>query len=210
MPRYYPLFLSIADRTAVVVGGGAVAARRVRLLVECGAHVRVISPSFSAEFDSLTGRPGLTLIQRPYRADDLQGAILALASTDDAVVNQRVAQDARLGGVLVNVVDQPALCDFIVPSLVRRGDLTVAISTGGASPALAKRLREELEQTIGPEYEEFLKLLKETRRRVQEEERDPERRRAIFEGLVASDLLERLRRGDRAGATARIEALLRD
>ena len=210
MPRYYPLFLSIVGRAAVVVGGGAVAARRVRLFLECGAHVRVISPSFSAEFDLLKGRPGLTFIQRPYRADDLQGAILALASTDDAAVNQRVAEDARAGGVLVNVVDQPALCDFIVPSLVRRGDLTVAISTGGASPALAKRLREELEQTIGPEYEEFLEILKETRRRVQEEERDPERRRAIFERLVASDLLERLRRGDRAGAEAKIEALLGD
>ncbi len=210
MPRYYPLFLGIAGRTAVVVGGGAVAARRVRLLIECGARVRVISPSFSAEFDSLRGHPDLTLIQRPYRADDLEGAMLALVSTDDAAVNQRVAQDARLGGVLVNVADQPALCDFVVPSLVRRGDLTVAISTGGASPALAKRLREELAQIIGLEYEEFLKLLKETRRRVQEEERDPERRRAIFERLVASDLLERLRRGDRAGAAAKLEALLRD
>lgn len=210
MPRYYPLFLSLAGRTAVVVGGGAVAARRVRLLIECGAQVRVISPSFSPEFDPLKGRPDLTIIQRPYRADDLEGAMLALASTDDAVVNQRVAQDARLRGVLVNVADQPALCDFIVPSLVRRGDLTVAISTGGASPALAKRLREELEETIGPEYEEFLKLLKETRRRVQEEEGDPERRRAVFERLVASDLLERLRRGDRAGAVAKLEALLHD
>ncbi len=210
MPRYYPLFLSIAGRTAVVVGGGAVAARRVRLLIECGAEARVISPSFSAEFDPLKGCPGLTFIRRPYRADDLQDAILALASTDDAAVNQSVAQDARLRGVLVNVADEPTLCDFVVPSLVRRGDLTVAISTGGASPALAKRLREDLEQTIGPEYEEFLKLLKETRRRVQEEERDPERRRAIFERLVASDLLERLRRGDRAGAAAKLEALLRD
>jgi precorrin-2 dehydrogenase/sirohydrochlorin ferrochelatase len=209
MPRYYPIFLNVAGRPVVVVGGGEVAARKVELLLECGAEVRVISPHFSDEFAPLARRPGVSLVRRSYRAGDLGGAFLAVAATDDPAVNQEVAREAAAGRVLLNVVDQPALSQFIVPSLVRRGGLTIAISTGGASPALARRVREELEQTFGPEYEEFLRLLEEVRRRVQRDEPDPAKRRVIFERLVNSDLLGRLREGDHAGVAAQIEALFR-
>jgi precorrin-2 dehydrogenase/sirohydrochlorin ferrochelatase len=210
MPRYYPFFLDIAGRRVVVVGGGEGSARKVELLLDCGAEVLVISPECSGAFAPLRKRAGLSLLERGYKPGDLAGAVLAIAASDNPALNRAVAEDATAAGVFVNVVDQPALSQFIVPSLVRRGELMVAISTGGASPALARRLREELEQVIGPEYEAFVSLLREARQRVMQDERDPTRRRAIFERLVRSDLLERLRQGDHAGAVARMEALLRD
>lgn len=210
MPRHFPVFLNIAGRRAVVVGGGDAAARKIEVLLDCGAEVLVVSPQFSHACAPLRGRSGLSLLERPYRPGDLAGAVLAIAASDDPTVNREVAEDATAAGILVNAVDQPALSQFIVPSLVRRGELVVAISTGGASPALAKRLREELEQVIGPEYEAFVSLLRQARQRVMRSEPDPARRRAIFERLVRSDLLDRLRRGDHAGALARMETLLCD
>jgi len=210
MPRYFPLFLDITGRRVVVVGGGDGAARKVEQLLDCGAEVVVVSPHFSGAFAPLRGRSDLALVQRAYQPGDLAGAVLAIAASDDPAVNRLATEEATAAGVLVNVVDQPALSQFIVPSVVRRGELVVAISTGGASPALARRLREELEQVIGPEYETFVALLREVRQRVMQSEPDPARRRAIFERLVRSDLLDRLRHGDHAGALARMEALLRD
>ena len=206
MPRHYPAFLNLRDKLAVVVGGGEVAERKVDLLLSCGARVRVVSPRVT---------PGLSrfgqsveIVNRPYRAEDLEGALLVFAATDDPAANVAVAGEARERGALANVADAPDFCDFIVPSLVSRGDLQIAISTGGASPALAKRLRRELERAVGPEYEELAELLGSVRERVLREVMDPDRRRAIFDQLAGGDLLDLLRRGDRDAALARIEALI--
>jgi precorrin-2 dehydrogenase/sirohydrochlorin ferrochelatase len=208
MPRYYPAFLDLRGKLAVVVGGGEVAERKVELLLSCGARVRVVSPQVTPALSRL-GR-SIEIIPRSYQAGDLEGAVLVFAATDDPAINAAVAREARQRSTLVNVADAPDFCDFIVPSLISRGDLQIAISTGGASPALARRLRRELEEVIGPEYEELVALLESVRERVLREVADPARRRAIFDRLVNGDLLDLLRRGDRDAVKARAEALIHD
>jgi precorrin-2 dehydrogenase/sirohydrochlorin ferrochelatase len=206
MPRYYPAFLDLRGKLAVVVGGGEVAERKVGPLILCGARVRVISPRVSPELSRLGG--SVEVVARPYRAGDLEGAALVFAATDDQAVNAAVVSDARKKGALANAADAPDLCDFVVPSLVSRGDLQIAVSTGGASPALARRLRRELEQVIGPEYGELAALLGSARQRVIREVADPARRRAIFNRLAGEDLLDLIRRGDSMAAEARVQAII--
>jgi precorrin-2 dehydrogenase/sirohydrochlorin ferrochelatase len=192
-PRFeYPVFLDLAGRPALVVGGGAVALRKARALAEAGARVRVVAPSLRPEF-AADGR--FECVAAPYDRRHLEGARVVVAATDDEATNARVAADGRAAGALVNVVDRPALCDFIVPAQVRRGDLRVAISTGGASPMLARRLRERLEREFGPEYGTYLAVMREMRAEVLARDLAPETMRRVFERLAADDVLAAARGG---------------
>ncbi|MBI4231571.1 MAG: bifunctional precorrin-2 dehydrogenase/sirohydrochlorin ferrochelatase [Planctomycetes bacterium] len=141
MPPPYPAFLLLTGREAVVVGGGAVAQRKARALLRCGARVTVIAPIVAA---ALARRRGVSVRRRAYRTGDLKGAALAFAATDDRAVNARVARDARRSRIPVNVADDPRACDFHVPAVARRGPLTIAVGTSGASPALAAAVRDRL------------------------------------------------------------------
>jgi precorrin-2 dehydrogenase len=208
MRKFYPMMVDLTEKRCLVVGGGAVAERKVALLVECGAGVEVVSPKATARLMSLASSGRIRLRRRPVRAADLPGAFLVVVATDDPQVNREVAGRVKKTGGLVNVADDPAACSFLVPSVVRRGDLTVAISTGGGSPALAKRLRQRLEQTIGPEYEAFVAALRLLRERVRHAVVDPEERQTIYRRAVESDLFEAAARGDSAAVAARIEDLV--
>lgn len=208
MPTYYPMMVDLAGRRCLVVGGGRVAERKVALLLEAGADVAVVSPVVTPRIADLAARGAIRLARRTVRPADLDRVFLAFAATDDAEVNQGVAREARSAGGLVNVADAPEACDFHVPSVVRRGDLTIAISTGGGSPALAKRLRQRLEATIGPEYEAFLAALRELRARAKEVIADPAERQALFRRAADSDLFEHASRGDKAAVAACISELL--
>ncbi|MFO8013144.1 MAG: bifunctional precorrin-2 dehydrogenase/sirohydrochlorin ferrochelatase [Phycisphaerae bacterium] len=188
----YPIVLDLAGRRAVVVGGGRVALRKARALAEAGARVTAVAPEFLPEFAEAAG---VECVEAPYAAGHLDGAVLAIAATDDETVNRRVAGDARAAGVLVNVVDVPEACDFIVPAQVRRGDLLVAITTGGAAPSLSRRLRERLEAAFGPEWEAYLEQLRAVRERVLSEGHPPAVRRRIFERLTEPDVVEAARDG---------------
>ena len=165
--EYYPVVLKLAGQPCLVVGGGAVAQRKVSSLLGAGAKVRVVAPSFAPALDALGARGGVELVRREYRPQDLEGAVLVIAATDDRGINQKVSQEARSRGILVNVVDSPQECSFLVPSVVSRGGLLIAISTGGRSPALARHLREKLEKELGEEYALLLELLGEARRQAQ-------------------------------------------
>ena len=202
MPRYYPAFLDLRQRSIVVVGGGEVAERKVELLLSCGANVRLISPTLTPGLERLAEARSLVIERRPFQPGDCAGAVLAFACTDDPDVNSAVAKDAGKAHAPVNVADDPSRCDFIAPSVVSRGDLLIAISTGGASPALAKRLRQEIERTVGPEYEELISVLEDLRNRVHARVHDPGRRQEIFERFLDSDALDLIRRGDREGLAA--------
>jgi len=208
MPTYYPMMVDLAGRRCLVVGGGRVAERKVALLLEAGADVAVVSPVVTPRIADLAARGAIRLARRTVRPADLDRVFLAFAATDDAEVNQGVAREVRSAGGLVNVADAPEACDFHVPSVVRRGDLTIAISTGGGSPALAKRLRQRLEATIGPEYEAFLAALRELRARAKEVIADPAERQALFRRAADSDLFEHASRGDKAAVAACISELL--
>jgi len=191
--RYYPLFLDISGRRCVVVGGGAVAERKVRRLLECGGRVEVVSGTLTAVLDALKQEGRIVHHEADYDGTQIQGAFLAIGATDNSTVNERVYRDARAGRILVNIVDQPRLCDFILPSLVERGDLAIAVSTSGRSPALAKQIRTELEDRFGPEYGILAGFLGELRDRVLAGGRPADENREKFEALLASDILEKIR-----------------
>lgn len=162
-PVYYPMFLNISGKRCVVVGGGPVACRKAEMLLEFGGQVLAISPRFCPELEGLAASGQARLLRRSYREGDLEGARVAVAATDDDAANRQVACDARASGALVNVVDDAELSDFIVPSYVHRGDVTLAISTAGRSPALARKLRTRLEEDYGPEYAFLARLLGDVR-----------------------------------------------
>jgi len=175
-----------------VVGGGEVALRKARALADAGARVRVVAPKLAPGFAE-DGR--FECLAARYEKGHLEGAHVVVAATDDQIVNRQVASDARAAGVLVNVVDRPELCDFIVPSQVRRGDLLIAISTGGAAPSLSRRLRERLEKEFGPEYATYLAVLGEVREDLKKRNIPADLRRRIFERLASDDLLAAARQG---------------
>ncbi len=191
MQTYPVCLVGLDSRPVIVVGGGAVAARKVQGLLEAGARaVTVISPALAADFVPLVEGGDVTWKARAYEYGDLAGVFLAIAATDDREVNAAVSREAASACCLVNVVDDPDLSTFILPAVVRRGELTVAISTGGASPALARRIRERFEVEIGPEYAVLAALLAELRPLLRETGETAESRLAAALRLVDSDLLD--------------------
>jgi siroheme synthase-like protein len=163
---YYPVFLEMKDRPCVVVGGGTVAEHKVEGLLAAGARVTVISPELTPALAALKDKGRLHHIARPYRQGDLEGYEVAVVATDDGAVNAKVTGEGRRRRVWVNAVDDPPNCDFILPSVIRRGDIVIATSTGGASPALARRLREELEAFLSEDYGPLAELLQEVRQEL--------------------------------------------
>ena len=199
-PRFaYPLLLDLSGRRALVVGGGKVALRKARALADAGARVRVAAPEFLPEF---AADARLECVREPYAARHMAGVFLAVAATDDEAVNARVAADARAAGALVNVVDRPALCDFIVPSVVERGRLMIAVCTGGAAPSLARRICERLQEEFGPYYATLLDALAEVRDRYKSADLPEAVRRRLFERLTEDDIIAAARGGKEALATA--------
>lgn len=163
---YYPVFLDLRGRRVVVLGGGPIATRKVQDLTLAEADILVVAPEAEAPIAELAGQGRLIWLQRRYQATDLKGAFLLIAATDSRAVNARAAQHARERGVLVNAVDDPPNCDVIAPAVIRRGALTVAVSTGGLSPAYARFMRERLEELLGDEYGLLLAAAAEARARL--------------------------------------------
>ena len=161
---YYPIFLNLQGKKCVVVGGGHVALRKVEMLLESGADVTVVSPTLDPGLAQLAKRKTIHPIQRNYKSGDLKGAAIVIAATDIKKTNRKVAEEAKKVKALVNVVDDPEPSDFIVPSFFRKGDLTVAVSTGGQSPALARKVRTKLEETLGNECALLVSLIGDVRR----------------------------------------------
>ena len=199
---YYPVFLDVRGRTALVVGGGAVAERKAAGLARAGACVRVVAPTVTAGLEA-QARDGLVdLRRRAFRENDVEGVFLVYAATDDAAVNEAVYAEAEARGVPANVVDDPAHCSFIVPSVVRRGPLQLAVSTSGA-PVLAKRLRRELEGRFPEDWAVYVDLLAEVRALVRSRMAGGEAERApVLEAACDLGVLERLRAGERLDAEA--------
>jgi siroheme synthase-like protein len=160
---YFPAFLNIRRKKCLIVGGGTVALRKVNMLLGCGANVTVISSTIHPDLAKLANKKIVRVIRRDYEPGDLKGASIVVTATDDKKINRRVAEDAKKARALVNVVDDPEPSDFIVPAVVRRGNFTLAISTGGRSPALSRKLRERLETMFGAEYSSLVALVEEIR-----------------------------------------------
>lgn len=193
--RYYPIFLDIKGRPCVVVGGGSVAERKVLSLLSAGARVLVISPEITPALKKLAGKKKVKLLQRPYASGDLKGFFLAYSATNNSKVNRMVWSEAKKEGILLNVVDVPRLCNFIVPSIVDRGDLLIAISTSGKSPAMAKKIRQQLEKEFGMEYAVFLEIMGKIRDKLLTVSKESDKNKEVFEKLVNSPMLEWIRQG---------------
>lgn len=204
MSRYYPLFLDISGKTCLIVGGGAVAERKARSLLEAGARVRIVSPMLTETLRSLAQQGQVESVLASYSPDRLEGAALVFAATNDRAVNARVVEDAKAARLPVNAADAPEDGDFIVPSVVRRGDLCIGISTGGNNPMLAARIADEMEARFGPEYARFLELLGRMRVTIKEKTEDASLRRTALARLLdgEAELRRHLREGDEAGAEA--------
>ena len=199
----YPVNLVLDGRPCLVVGGGRVAARKVAGLRESGARVHVLAPSVDA---ALKDRPGVTWEERAYRTGDAAGYRLVIAATDDRAVNGDVAADAERQGVWVNSADDPERCSFTLPSVVRRGALMVSVSTSGRSPAVARWLRERLDEEIGPEYEVLLDLVASERDAMKAVGRSTED--VDWRAALDSDMLDLIRSGQLTRARERLQACL--
>ena len=202
--KYYPAYLDLRERPCLVIGGGAVAERKALALLEAGASVTIISPALTPKLHELSESGKITHLQKQYEEKDLTGEFLVIAATDSSEVNILVASACRKKHVLVNVATPPEESTFIVPSVVERGDLLIAISTSGASPALARKIRQDIEQRYGAEYELFLEKLSAIRQRVLEEIPDENRRRQAFQAIVDSDIIDLIRQGKTHAAELRM------
>lgn len=185
--KYYPVFLDVRDRDCLVVGGGSVGARKAQTLLRAGARVTVVSPEFSGD---LLEADGLVLAQRGYEETDMEGKFLVFAATNDAALNQRVMADAGAAGILCNGADAPEEGNFILPAVVDRGELICAVSTCGACPALARKIRQELDAAFGPEYAMLTALLGAVRKKLLASGHDPDGHKKIFRRLMTEDLPE--------------------
>ncbi len=194
---YFPIFFDIAGRRCVVIGGGEIAARKIAQLLEAGAAVTIVSPELTDELSALRDANRIAHLARRWRRGDLHGFALAFAATGNREVNREIAAEAHAEGVLLNVADEPALCDFVAPAVVRRGDLQIAVSTSGASPAMAARIRRELELTYGAEYAAALVILRAAREHLRRVDPDAASRARRLKALAESRLVDVLRGGDR-------------
>jgi precorrin-2 dehydrogenase / sirohydrochlorin ferrochelatase len=200
MNTYYPVYIQLREQPCVVIGGGKIAEGKVEGLLAAQAQVTVISPDLTPRLHDLVEEEQITYLARTYQPGDLTGAFMVICATDQPEINHQVWQEGTANRQLVNVVDDTPRCNFIAPSILRKGDLTIAISTSGKAPALAVRLKERLQRELGPEYERFLELAGELREPLARQVPDFETRKALWYELVDSEILAVLARGDEATA----------
>ena len=205
---YYPLFADLLERRCVVIGGGIVAQRKVTTLLRYGARITVVSPTLTARLAAHARQGKIRHVARRFKRGDLKTAWLAYAATNDRATNELAFRTARRQRIFTNVVDHPSLCSFIAPAIFTRGPMTIAVSTGGASPSLAKKVRDELGQAIGEHYVPMLRLLTDLRDVAKRALPSYADRKRYFERLVRGPVFELVRHGKRGRARREALALL--
>ncbi len=193
--RYFPINLDIRGRAVVVVGGGMVASRKSATLIDAGARVTVVAPLLTERLLESVKRGDVTHLARNYAKGDLNGAFLVFAASNDRAVNRAVAREAKERGIPVDIADAPDASDFISPATFTRGDLLFTVSTGGKSPAMASRIRRELEERYGPEYALLVELMGRVREKLLTEKKNGSYNKKILSTLVEQDLPELLKHG---------------
>ena len=191
--RYYPVNLDVQNRDCLVVGGGGVGERKVKTLLECGARVTVVTTLATERLQAIASEGHIDLKTRGYEPSDLEGKFLVIGATDSEEINEKISEDAARRGLLCNIADRPAACSFVLPAIVRQGDLVIAISTSNKSPAVARRIRQTLEKEFGPEYAVLLNLMGVIRQKLLAEAESPEAHKRMFERLLDEGLLEMIR-----------------
>ena len=204
----YPVCLDIRGRLCVVVGGGNVAQRKVQALLAAGARVRLISPGLTGGLAGLAATESIEWRNRKFREDDLEGALLVFAATDDRRIQQLICSRAARNGQLVNVADDPGRCNFHVPAFFQRGSLTIAVSTGGASPAVAAMIRNKLAGEFGAEYEVLLDIMAMIRQRLRDGDDSQVERKKIYKKILHDDIVEWIRSGRREALRLHLAGVL--
>ncbi|MFH1449582.1 MAG: bifunctional precorrin-2 dehydrogenase/sirohydrochlorin ferrochelatase [bacterium] len=208
--KYYNLELNIKNKKCVVVGGGDIAYRKVLSLLECGAKVHVVSKKLNEELRVFfkenkicshenkicSHKNKIYFHEKEYQTKDLKGAFLVIGATNCLKTNEKIAKDAHKLRILVNIVDNIKLCNYIVPAVTKRGDLVISVSTAGKSPFLAKKIKDEIAKLYGQEYGELVNILGSIRKKVIQEVSDPQKRRLVWEGVVSSKTIEYLKEGN--------------
>jgi precorrin-2 dehydrogenase/sirohydrochlorin ferrochelatase len=202
--RYYPVNLDIKNRKCLVVGGGDVGTRKVMTLLDCGARVVVVSPAVTEKIEELSNKGLIKLKRRGFKPTDLDQMFLVIGATDNPELNRQIHTGAERFGMLCNIADRPEVCNFILPAIVNRGDLIIAISTSGKSPAFAKKIRKGLEKKFGTEYADFLTLMGGIRTKLLSEDHEPEAHKHLFENLIKRNLITLIKQRD----IAAIDSLL--
>lgn len=187
-PAYYPIFLDISRKPCLIVGGGKVAERKVKGLLKFGATVRVVSPRLARPLSELAKEGKISAVARQYDTEDLQGVGLVFAATNSQDINKKVYEDARALNIPVNVVDNPSLCDFIVPSIVKKDPIVIAISTSGTLPFLSKRLRKDISREISPDYVRYARVMGKLRKLIIMTTTDKKVRTKIMQKMAALDV----------------------
>ncbi len=205
---YYPIFLNLKGKTVLVVGGGMVAERKVRTLLEYGADIRLVSRETAPGLKEMSGTGKITYAGPCFEEKHLDGIFLVFAATNDKDLNHRISRIAQSKGILVNAVDQPADCNFIIPAIVRKGDLQIAVSTSGRSPAFAKVMKKRLDYEFGDEYQVFLELMGNIRKEVLSKELPQNINMGIFNRIVQSGIPDLIRKGDWKRIRTILEELL--
>lgn len=205
---YFPICLQVAQRSCIVIGGGRVAERKVKSLLVYGARVKVISPELTGELVSLHGQDKIGWLDRCYQEGDLAGAFLVIAATDDSAVQDQVFAEAEKNNTLLNVADVPNRCNFILPATARSGDLSISVSTAGKSPALAGKLRRELESMFGSEYGVLLDVLGNLREIVLARGYSHDENKVVFGRLADLGLAQWVRDGSWEKIAAHIQDVL--
>jgi len=206
--KYYPGNLDIRNRKCLVVGGGAVGTRKVMTLLDCGAKVTVVSTDVAEKLQELSDSDIIKLEKRPFQISDLDEMFLVIGATDNQEINKEIHSEAERLGILCNIADRPEDCNFILPAIVNRGDLIIAISTSGKSPAFAKKMRKDLEKEFGTEYAEFLKLMGEIRNKLLSKDHEPEAHKHLFEQLIKRDLVKMIKDRDIAAVNSLLFEIL--
>ena len=189
--RYYPVNLDILNKPCLVIGGGSVGTRKALALIECGAVVTVVSPVVTKKLlEASAGNGHITLKNRTFKPSDLNKMFLVIGATNNEVLNRQIYNESKRLGMLCNIADRPEACNFILPAVVKRDDLSIAISTSGQSPAFAKKLRKDLEKQFGEEYGRFLRLMGGIRKKLLSKEHKPEAHKRLFEQIINKDLLK--------------------
>jgi precorrin-2 dehydrogenase/sirohydrochlorin ferrochelatase len=207
---FYPVFIELAGRKVLVVGGGQVAERKVESLLDAGATVTVVSPDVTQRLNDLVSDGKATLRMRPFQEEDIDGARIVISATNDPETQKQVVAAAAARSVMVNTVDVPDLCDFIVPAVVRRGNVVAAISTSGRSPALAAALKARLEKFLPKDIARAADLLGSVRKEVSERFSDAEQRKRVFERIIDSGIIDWIGECDDVAARQRIRRMIEE
>ena len=193
--RYYPVFLDVCEKKCLVIGGGPVGARKTRTLEKCGARVEVVSDRFCDAFNGMD-KAMTTLNHKPFEPRDIDGCFLVIAATGNAQINAFIQREAQKRGVMCNIADNPDKSSFILPAVIEQGDLILAISTSGASPAVARKIKQKLESQFGPEYGRLLVLMRAVRNRLLKQGHDPDSHRESFYSLLENGILKAIESED--------------